>query len=87
MFVYIHNGLMAIAERTGGAVFCDTTSGYGIQRDGASCFDIGASEPIFKAKHLDIRTTACFLISSLAFFSQNNLSFSWHGDSKLASSC
>ena len=48
MFIYIHDGPMTIMKRTGGAVFCDTTSGYGIQRDGASCFDIGASEPIFK---------------------------------------
>ena len=48
MSVYIHDGPMAIAKRTGGAVFCNTTSGYGIQRDGASCFDIGASGPIFK---------------------------------------
>lgn len=48
MFIYIHDGPMTIMKRTGGAVFCDTTSGYGIQRDGASCFDVGASEPTFK---------------------------------------
>ena len=48
MSVYIHDGPMAIAKRTGGAVFCNTTSGYEIQKDGASCFGIGASGPIFK---------------------------------------
>jgi hypothetical protein len=48
MSVYMYDGPITIEKRTGGAVFCDTTSDYGIQRDGASCFDIGASGPISK---------------------------------------
>ena len=64
MFIYIHDGPMTIMKRTGGAVFCDTTSGYGIQRDGASCFDTGASEPTFKENNL-----ICAQQPSFSFFS------------------
>ena len=63
MFIYIHDGPMTIMKRTGGAVFCDTTSGYGTQRDGASCFDTGASEPTFKENNL-----ICAQQPSFSFF-------------------
>ena len=63
MFIYIHDGPMTIMKRTGGAVFCDTTGGYGIQRDEASCFDVGASEPTFKENNL-----ICAQQPSFSFF-------------------
>jgi hypothetical protein len=48
MPIHAHDGPMTNAKQTRGAVFCSTTSEYGMKRDGASCFDIDASGPIFK---------------------------------------
>ena len=87
MSVYIYDGPITIAKRTGGAVFCNTTSEYGIQRDGASCFDIGASGPIFLKKTSWHAHDGPFspLFSGL-FLKKNSLSFSLHGASTLAGS-
>ena len=41
MPIYAHDGPITIAKQTRGAVFCSTTSEYGMKRDGASCFDMG----------------------------------------------
>ena len=87
MFIYIHDGPMTIMKRTGGAVFCDTASGYEIQRDGTSCFDIGASGPIFKENILVCARRPVFSSFLWPFSQKNSLSFPLHGASTLAGSC
>ena len=53
----------------GGVVFCSTTNEYGMKRDGASCFDINASGPIFKENIL-ARVRRPFFSSFLRPFSR-----------------
>ena len=75
MSVYIYDGPITIATRTGGAVFCNTTSEYRVHKNGASCFDIGTSGPIFKENISVCTHQSIFLLFSLAFFSKTKTAF------------